>query len=190
MEQSINQYFGFVKQKMITNAEVFFSERLSEICKTKKLTSKDLALAIGVKPSTFQRYTSANSVPSAEVFLGLHYHLGINLSWFVTGEGSMFRDGEHSPQARAQTSLLLCQWIEHYASTRTKAELNWLEVEIARQYPEFNAWLIEQGHEPLAKPDWFDRFLMSPLFKALSPAARSEIAEMVEAAAQQGKKNP
>lgn len=112
------------------------------------------------------------------------------MDWILSGEGSMFRDGEHSPQARAQNSLLLCQWIEHYAATRTKAELSWLEVEIARQYPEFNAWLIEQGHEPLAKPDWFDRFLVSPLFKTLSPAARSEIAEMVEAAAQQGKKNP
>lgn len=169
--------------------KIFLADQINKICESRKLNVKELSTAVGLPYSSFNTYANGTTEPKASFFLAM-FNYGVNIHWLLTGEGSMFRDGEHSPQAQAQDSLLLCQWIEHYAATRTKAELSWLEVEIARQYPEFNAWLIEQGHEPLAKPDWFDRFLVSPLFKTLSPAARSEIAEMVEAAAQQGKKNP
>lgn len=161
---------------MITNAEIFFAERLNEICKTKKLTSKDLALAIGVKPSTFQRYTSANSVPSAEVFLGLHYQLGINLSWFVTGEGSMFRDSEQKSVAK---NSLLAQWVEEYAATHTKHEIYWLEVEVAKRFPAFNEWLVAQGHEPIAKQDWLDRLLSSQILSLPSDQQR-KISELLD----------
>lgn len=81
---------GFVNPKMETLEKNFYAERINEICKARKCNCKELASECGIPYSTFQRYASGNSEPRAELFLALH-QFGINLDWFVAGEGEMYR---------------------------------------------------------------------------------------------------
>lgn len=66
------------------------SSRLNLIAESRKQNLKQLSLDCGFSYSTFQRYTSSNSMPKADLFVGLH-DIGINLHWFATGEGKMYR---------------------------------------------------------------------------------------------------
>lgn len=139
--------------------------------------------------STIGNWRKRQSVPYSECEFMFFEH-NASMDWILTGEGSMFRSNQFSNVAPQEKNSQLAQWVNHYAETRTRREFEWLEMEIARQFPEYNAWRLEQGHEPLASADWFDRFLISPLFRALSPEQRKEIAAWADAAAKDSQKKP
>lgn len=121
-------------------------------------------------------------MPSAEVFVGLYYKLGINLSWFMTGEGEMYQSKNPFNGLSLSddpTAATLQAWIDHYAQTRTEREVQWLEVEISRRFPDYNRWLIEQGKEPVSKPTLFDS-LVGSLMRPLSPEQTRQLVELAE----------
>ena len=112
--------------------------------------------------STFQRYTSGAVLPSAEVFIGLN-NLGINLDWFVSGGGEMYAANRAQPvtyscngvavhqnngmlQVRdvsrdsAGRGSRICEWVQHYLETHSADECAWLEVAMAKAFPEFGEW--------------------------------------------------
>jgi transcriptional regulator with XRE-family HTH domain len=57
----------------------------------------DLARALGMKPPSFSKYVQGNRRPGAAVLKRLT-HLGVNLHWFLTGEGSITRSAPDSAQ--------------------------------------------------------------------------------------------
>lgn len=143
--------------------ENLLAKRLNEICKARKSNCKELAGEIGVKSSTFQRYTSGAVPPSAEVFVGLHLNIGISLDWFVTGQGDMYaanripsvtyngnsvavHQNNGMLQVRESTSdssgrgSRICLWVQHYIETHSADECAWLDVAMGKAFPEYAEW--------------------------------------------------
>src|SRR6056297_2655842 len=57
----------------------------------------ELARALGMKPPSFSKYVQGNRRPGAAVLERLS-RLGVNLHWFLTGEGSVARSTSSSAQ--------------------------------------------------------------------------------------------
>lgn len=129
---------SFVKSKMIDFDLNLLAKHLNEICEDKNLTGKDMALRLDVVPSTFQRYTSGKVAPSAEVFVGLH-HQNIDLNWFVSGKGEMYRSELsneirecHSSYGVDTLPAELLDRISSWWSTASQRERMWLLVSMER----------------------------------------------------------
>ena len=68
----------------------FIPDRVTKICDSRRENVKELAASIGMPYSTFNNYANGTSEPKANFFVAL-YQFGINLDWFITGEGAMYR---------------------------------------------------------------------------------------------------
>lgn len=66
------------------------SSRIAEIIKERACSVKDFAAELGIAYRTIHNYSSGRSEPTAGFFAAL-YRIGINLDWFVAGEGDMYR---------------------------------------------------------------------------------------------------
>jgi transcriptional regulator with XRE-family HTH domain len=72
--------------------------RLREIAKQMyDGNQSDLARALGMKPPSFSKYVQGNRRPGAAVLKRLTL-LGVNLHWFLTGEGSVTRSSSAPAQ--------------------------------------------------------------------------------------------
>ena len=73
-------------------------DRLREIAKQMyDGNQSDLARALGMKPPSFSKYVQGNRRPGAAVLKRLTL-LGVNLHWFLTGEGSITRSSSAPAQ--------------------------------------------------------------------------------------------
>lgn len=68
----------------------FVPNRILEIAEARHVSIKELSEELGMPYSTFHHYASGRSVPKLDFFVSI-FHLGINLDWFMTGEGEMYR---------------------------------------------------------------------------------------------------
>jgi len=73
-------------------------QRLAEFRRAKKLTGLQLAAELGVTSGGMSGYEKGDSFPSVDKLEKLA-RLGLNLNWYVTGEGPMLVDGENPAPA-------------------------------------------------------------------------------------------
>lgn len=65
-------------------------QRLQLVCKAKNLKLKDFVAVTGLPYRTGQSYLSGTREPNPEGMQIICIHLGVNLNWLLTGNGSMF----------------------------------------------------------------------------------------------------
>jgi len=123
-------------------------ERIIEISKKSKMTLKDFAVELDIPYSNLQKYATGVSKPTAGLYIAL-YDVGVNLHWFVSGQGAMFRgavnetpasDGTEAKKINNDRGLIICDWIKHYMNTHSKDEQAWFDVELSRQFPQYKEW--------------------------------------------------
>jgi transcriptional regulator with XRE-family HTH domain len=73
-------------------------QRLAAFRRAKKLTGLQLAAELGVTSGGMSGYEKGDSFPSVDKLEKLA-RLGLNLNWYVTGEGPMLVDGENPAPA-------------------------------------------------------------------------------------------
>lgn len=128
---------------------------------------KDLAGEVGMSYTTFHHYASGRSVPKLDFFIALH-NFGINLDWFMTGVGEMYRANREDQRAVAyqfadvgklmQSTKVeessadtggrasrLCEFAKWWMVNRSPDDHAWLEGQIKRAVPEYEAWLKGEG---------------------------------------------
>lgn len=76
------------------DAQTETSVRLKDALDAKGLKIKDAADVCGIPYRSFQNYTLGLREPNAEALRLMCTHLGISLSWLLTGEGPMRRGEE------------------------------------------------------------------------------------------------
>lgn len=127
--------------------------RIKEICDAEGITLKDLAMQLDIPKSNVQRYANGEAKPSYEFIVAL-YKKGINTEWLFSGIGEMYQAknlGKNSHIAN------LIQWLQYLDQTADPQILNWLEVEIASRFPDYNQWRESQGMPPLKRMDTLTR---------------------------------
>lgn len=158
-----NENALFVKKIISAQIEAL---RIARGCRT----IKDLSDEIGViRYETFNSYATGRAEPKA-VFFRAMFDFGINVDWLLTGEGEMYRANRadhvrvsYSGTGVAVNSLLdssgvretsrdsagrgsrICQWVQHYVETHSADECAWLEVAMAKEFPDFAEWKKGQG---------------------------------------------
>jgi len=60
------------------------------------ISAQELARSVGVKTSTIYSYESGNSSPNLETLNLLYVSFGLNIHWFVTGDGTMFNEPKNT----------------------------------------------------------------------------------------------
>lgn len=56
--------------------------------------ASELARKLEMKPQALRKYVQGESMPGGLILIRL-YDIGININWFLTGEGTMFHDLMH-----------------------------------------------------------------------------------------------
>lgn len=77
-----------LNQGYFTQMRIF--QRLQLVCKAKNLKLKDFVAVTGLPYRTGQSYLSGTREPNPEGMQIICIHLGVNLNWLLTGNGSMF----------------------------------------------------------------------------------------------------
>lgn len=124
----------------------------------------------GLKYDSFNNYASGKVEPKAGFFAAM-YEFGINLDWLIAGEGEMYRANRPDQvnkisysgngvavhnnhgmigvgEATADTGgrgLRLCDFVRWWMETHSTDDQAWLESQIKRSIPEYEAWLKGQG---------------------------------------------
>jgi transcriptional regulator with XRE-family HTH domain len=94
-----------------------------------------LAKALGMKPGSFSKYTSGQTMPGGNILKRL-YQLDINLNWFLTGIGPMFRrDKEETSKITIEDSTLSEEMAEGFKKEEQSKEEKEKQKE-AEQYVE------------------------------------------------------
>ena len=123
----------------IINNEI--KNRLSEISSLLNLTLPALAEKMGVPYSSLYKWVAGTSQPSARLYEGL-YGLGVNVNWFISGEGDVMRDaisGNNDSQS-ADNEIQIVQWVKEYWEGAEPDERIWLDVEMKRCFKDYKAW--------------------------------------------------
>lgn len=156
-------------------------ERLLLLIEQEGITYDELADMAETSLRTVTNTIYDNKPIGSKILRGLQKKKGVSLDWLLTGEGEMYRTSApiSTTSSTDSTAATLQAWIDHYAQTRTEREVQWLEVEISRRFPDYNRWLIEQGKEPVSKPTLFDS-LVGSLMRPLSPEQTRQLVELAE----------
>jgi transcriptional regulator with XRE-family HTH domain len=77
------------------------ANRLKEFNKKNKFSGKDMAKMGGITEQAFSGYLQAKNLPAANVLAEWAKKPGMNINWFLTGEGEMLRIQDSEP-ARSQ----------------------------------------------------------------------------------------
>ena len=143
---------------MVISDKFFIAEQINAICGARKESVKDFADQVGVPYSTMLNYSQGKSVPKFDFILALH-NFGINLDWFVTGVGEMYRANrdvaplayqfpnvtkkvgvEESNADTGGRALRLCEFAKWWMANRSPDDHVWLEKQIERNVPEYAEW--------------------------------------------------
>lgn len=71
-----------------------FAERLRLFVETLKIEHQALARAGGISKATFSNYIHGEKLPRMETLANWIIKYNINANWLITGQGSMFLDGQ------------------------------------------------------------------------------------------------
>lgn len=143
------------------------AKRILALADNAGMNLKSFATEIDFSYSNLQKYAAAISAPSASLYLAL-FEYGVDLNWFASGEGEMFRASKraldtsaainyqgnnvavHNNHGSVSTGLQqsevggrgaqICAWINDYMENADPDEQAWLEVEMSRQFPEYKKW--------------------------------------------------
>lgn len=115
----------------------FCSGQIDLLMSKWEMNITDLSARLGMPYKTVYNYSSGRSLPKADFIYAL-YKEGVNIVWFVTGDGKMFTDCDDCNLSDRGSRL--CAWINHYMETHEKDDRAWFDVEMSRKFPEYKDW--------------------------------------------------
>ena len=90
------------------------NERIIEILKKKRIQQKDLAISIGVSPSTLNNWLKLNrSIPS-EFSIPISEFLNVDIYWLLTGNDKMYKQQPDAMPAEKDLSESEKLLLENY----------------------------------------------------------------------------
>ncbi len=136
--------------------------QLNRICEVLGVRISGLAPMLNLPYQTLLNYSNGSREPKWDFLKALH-EFGINLDWFLTGQGEMFR-ADYNRQANAQNAVKqavtaatastaadlskrevrLCQFVRWWMDTHEPDDQVWFEKQIERAVPEYAEWKKEQ----------------------------------------------
>lgn len=174
--------------------------RLVSLIEEEGITYEELADMSDASVRTVKNTIYDNKPIGSKLLRGLQKKKGVSIDWLLEGVGTRYleragqvKEPAATPYAAApngsKKAARLCAWLQDYASTHTKEEFHWLEVEIARRFPEFNQWLENQGQTLVSAS--FVETMINSIYRRLSPESQDKLeayAEMLRDEQTQGKK--
>lgn len=152
---------------MIFPDKKIIGERILEIVDVLGIDLKELSKRSGIPYTTLQKYSQGKTNASSTLYYGL-FNVGVDIHWFVSGEGEVFRPlsgtsntgasysyqgnnvAVHNNHGTVETGKQqsevvgrgsqICAWVTEYMQTHDADDQVWLEVEMGRQFPEYKEW--------------------------------------------------
>lgn len=95
----------------------------------------ELARKLEMKPQALAKYTKGESMPGGLILIRL-YGLGVNINWFLTGEGSMLREPDLTGVSEP---------VQEYLSKLDQGELNDEERKTLEELVQFSETIKTMG---------------------------------------------
>ena len=131
------------------------SDRLKAVLADQGLNIKTFAERSDLPYRTAQSYLNGERLPNAEGFFKLATHLCIDITWLITGTGTMYRDagpadrppdpGRDDAGLPGASKEAMQAWLEAFFREADERQRAWLEIEFGRAFPEYLTWLNRQG---------------------------------------------
>lgn len=129
---------------MANSDKNFIKLQINLIASDKRMSIKALSRELEMPYQTLMNYSNGSREPKWD-FLKLLHGAGINLDWFVTGKGEMYRTARDKLVTTdlADSNIRearLCQFVHEFLSKTDDDNGAWLEVQLSRCIPEYEAW--------------------------------------------------
>ena len=127
----------------------FIKKQLKALCDDQDINVRQLSQKLGMPYQTLLNYASGSRQPKWDLLQTLHNSIGLNLAWFVTGQGPMYghqlTNGTAEEGAtynvKSEREMRLVAFIQDWIKEHEEAEQAWLEVQLARAVPEYGDYL-------------------------------------------------
>lgn len=101
---------------------------------------------VGISDSVLRQYLSGKSEPTRPVLIALASAAGVDLAWLATGEGRCRQLDEGGPIPVEDLPVeSMRTWLLDWWRSASKDERVWLQIEMARCFPEYADWKKKTG---------------------------------------------
>ena len=69
-------------------------ERITQICRTKKLVRKQISEALGLPDNCFSNWSARGTIPAGDICLKIADFLNVSVEWLITGKERGISDEE------------------------------------------------------------------------------------------------
>lgn len=112
-----------------------FNQRFREIRNDLGYTQKEMAERLGIGLSSLQRYENGTSFPDIRTLLDFAV-IGINLHWFITGDGDKERHGSIATDPYLRD---IWEWLSENEK-QDKGYRDWFRIQFELSFPMFQKW--------------------------------------------------
>jgi len=122
----------------------FIQSQIKLIANDKQMSIKALSRDLEVPYQTLMNYSNGSREPKWD-FLRLLHESGINLDWFVTGKGEMYRVKRDTSTTTINVDnnsreARLYRFIHEFLVMADDDQSAWFEVQLSRCFPEYKQW--------------------------------------------------
>jgi len=122
----------------------FIGKQIKAICKARKIGLNEFANELNLPYQTVMNYSNGRSYPKID-FLYIISGLGIDLHWFVTGKGEMYRAKRDASTTtinidNGSREARLYRFIHEFLATADDDQSVWFEVQLSRCFAEYTQW--------------------------------------------------
>ncbi|MBI5213188.1 MAG: helix-turn-helix transcriptional regulator [Nitrospirae bacterium] len=103
-------------------------------------TLKDFAALMGIPLTTIHTYLNGRE-PSIGFVKRAHEKLNVNPEWLITGKGPIYKNELFCDDENALKSII--GFLKNSWPAWTEKERCWFETHFRRNFPEFEAWLLD-----------------------------------------------
>jgi transcriptional regulator with XRE-family HTH domain len=114
--------------------------RLKQIFDNSRMSLVDISQKCEINYGTLQQYLGDKRKPNTNSLTKLCIHLNIDISWLLTGEGTMYR---HKPE-KIESLEDITIWLNHWWSYADEEQRIWFIVQIKRCFPEYLDWFNQR----------------------------------------------
>lgn len=109
-----------------------------------ELQVPDIARLSGVSERTISNAIYQDTPLGGRLLRELHLKLGVSVDWLLSGKGEMLPGDSAGQAVDSDLARRLAAFAEAWARSRPPADSVWLDVQIQRAVPEFEAFSREQ----------------------------------------------
>jgi transcriptional regulator with XRE-family HTH domain len=126
---------------------VDINERLKKIIDVNGMNLTEFSEVTKIPYRTLQNYVYGKRPLKVDALIKICIQTGVNLNWFLIGEGEMYEKKTIKNMENVETSEKTIKWLNQWWENADERHKHWLEVQMKYYFPDYAAWLAEKENK-------------------------------------------